>query len=130
VKSLSEAARASYLATEEARNAFRIGLIADVAGTYFSARELDERVALTRATLENRKNLRFLVEKRRDVGLAGELDYLAANGAYEAARAELASLERSRAQAENALALLVGGQPDGLPEGRSLRDQGVVGDWP
>ena len=128
VKSLSEAARASYLATEEARNAFRIGLIADVAGTYFSARELDERVALTRATLENRKNLRFLVEKRRDVGLAGELDYLAANGAYEAARAELASLERSRAQAENALALLVGGQPDGLPEGRSLRDQGVVGD--
>ncbi|NTV95838.1 MAG: efflux transporter outer membrane subunit, partial [Thiobacillus sp.] len=127
VKSLNEAAKASYLASEEARDAFRIGLIADVAAAYFSRQELDERLALTKATLENRKDLRFLVEKRRDVGLAGDLDYLAADGAYQAIRTELASLERSRAQAENALALLVGGQPDKLPEGRRLSEQNVVG---
>lgn len=128
VKSLNEAAKASYLASAEARDAFRVSLIADVAAAYFGLQELDERLALTRATVANRKDLSDLVAKRRDVGLAGDLDYLAANGAYETARADLANLERSRAQADNALTLLVGGQPGTLPEGRPLRDQNLVGD--
>jgi len=66
------------------------------------------------------------VQKRRDVGLAGDLDYLAADGAYESARAELANLERNRAAAENALALLVGSVPKNLPSGLHLTEQGVV----
>lgn len=125
VRSLDEAARASFLATEEARDSFRLSLIADVANAYLSLQELDERLVLARATVDNRKDLRFLVQKRRDVGLAGEVDFLAADGAYEAARAELANLERSRAQAANALTLLVGAEPGNLPPGRSLSEQGI-----
>lgn len=123
VKSLSESAKASYLATEEARESFRLSLIADVANAYLALQELDERLSLARATVENRKDLRFLVQKRRDVGLAGDLDFLAADGAYEAARAQLAELERGRAQAENALTLLVGKEPADLPPGRCLSEQ-------
>ncbi len=125
VKSLSESAKASYLATEEARESFRLSLIADVANAYLALQELDERLSLARATVENRKDLRFLVQKRRDVGLAGDLDFLAADGAYEAARAQLAELERGRAQAENALTLLVGKEPADLPPGRRLNEQGL-----
>jgi multidrug efflux system outer membrane protein len=126
VKSLSDAARASYLATEEARAAFRLGLIADVAGAYLALQEMEERLALTRATVETRKESRDLIQRRRDVGLAGDLDFLAADGAYEAARGELANLERSRAAAENALTLLVGKVPLNLPAGRRLTEQGIV----
>jgi multidrug efflux system outer membrane protein len=126
VKNLSDAARASYLATEEARAAFRLGLIADVATAYLTLQEMEERLALTRATLETRKESRELIQRRRDVGLAGDLDFLAADGAYEAARAELANLERSRAAAQNALTLLVGNEPLNLPEGRRLTEQGIV----
>jgi multidrug efflux system outer membrane protein len=126
VKSLSEAARAAFLATGEAQAAFRLSLVADVAQAYLGVRELDERLALTRATLENRKEWRFLMQKRRDAGLAGDLELLAANGAFEAVRAELAALERSRAQAANALALLVGNEPQNLPAGRRLGEQGMV----
>lgn len=125
VKSLSESAKASYLATEEARESFRLSLIADVANAYLALQELDERLSLARATVENRKDLRFLVQKRRDVGLAGDLDFLAADGAYETARAQLAELERGRAQAENALTLLVGKEPADLPPGRRLSEQGL-----
>jgi multidrug efflux system outer membrane protein len=50
----------------------------------------------------------MLIEKRRSVGLAGDLDFLQADGAYQTARAEVASLSRSRSAAENALRLLVG----------------------
>lgn len=128
VKSLSESAKASYLATEEAREAFRLSLISDVANAYLTLQELEERAALTRATLQTRGESRDLVMKRRDVGLAGDLDFLSADGAYESARAELASLERSRAQAANALNLLVGAMPENLPAGRRLTEQGIVPD--
>jgi multidrug efflux system outer membrane protein len=128
VKSLSESAKASYLASEEAREAFRLGLIADVANAYLALQELEERLALARATVETRQESRFLIQKRRDVGLAGDLDFRAAEGAHEAARAEVAHLEHVRAQAENALALLVGQMPENLPAGRRLSEQGIVQD--
>ncbi|MDD5248075.1 MAG: efflux transporter outer membrane subunit [Rhodocyclaceae bacterium] len=128
VKSLSAAAQASYLASEEARRAFRLSLIADVANGYLALVELDERTALARATVTSRGDTRHLIDKRREAGLASDLDFLAADGAYESARADLASLERQRSAADNALALLVGTLPDALPPARPLAEQGLVAD--
>lgn len=125
VKNLSESAQASYLATEEAREAFRLGLIADVASAYLTLQEMEERVVLARATIETRKESRLLAQKRRDAGLTSDLDFFAADGAYETARAQLAELERSRTQAENALTLLVGVEPDNLPPARRLSEQDI-----
>lgn len=122
---LDDAARAGYLASEAARDALRLSLIGEVASAYLSTRELAERLALTRATVANRAELRELVRHRRDVGLAGQLDYLAADGALAAARAELANQERALAQAENALHLLVGAWPMPLPDGLDLGDQAI-----
>ncbi len=128
VKSLDEAALAAYLATDEARESFRLTLIADVANAYFLLQEMEERIALSRAAVESRKENRDLVSRRRDAGLANDLDYLAAVGAYEAARADAASLERSRAAAANALTLLVGATPANLPPRRQLTERDVVPD--
>jgi multidrug efflux system outer membrane protein len=128
VKSLDEAALAAYLATEEARESFRLSLIADVSNAYLGLQEAEERAALSRSTVESLSESRELIRKRRDAGLAGDLDYLATVGAYESARANLASLERSRAAAENALALLVGTQPDNLPARRRLTESDIVPD--
>ena len=108
VKNLDAAARAVYLASEEARRAFQAALIADVANTWLTQLELTERLALTTATVESRTQTRFLIGKRRDVGLAGEIDYLQADGAYQNALAESASLARQQAATANALQLLVG----------------------
>lgn len=67
-----------------------------------------------------------MVTRRRDVGLAGELDVLQAGAALELARAELANLERQREAAANALVLLTGREPPELPPGRTLADQAIV----
>lgn len=128
VRNLSEAALASYLATEDARQAFRLSLIADVANAYLGSLELEERVTLARETLRTRKETRELVALRREVGLAGDLDFLQADGAAEAVRADLAALERQRAAADSALRLLVGTWPDTLPPARPLAEQGIVAD--
>lgn len=127
-RSLSEAARATYLASEASRRAFRLSLIGDVASAYFSERELEERLALGRETLRTREETRKFVALRRQVGLAGDLDYLQADGVFETARADVASLERQYAAAVTALQLLVGSDTKDLPAPKALADQGLVED--
>ena len=129
VKSLDAVAKASYLATEEAGRAFRLSLIADVANTYLLLLELTDREQLTQATLQSRTATRHLIERRREVGLATDLDYLAAEGTLQTARAEMADITRQRIAAENGLWLLVGTHPADWPPGRRITEQGVVTDF-
>ncbi|MCL4470462.1 MAG: efflux transporter outer membrane subunit [Gammaproteobacteria bacterium] len=128
VKSLDEAALASFLATGEARRALHLSLVAEVASAYFTLLEMEERTRLAHETVKSREETRTLIARRREVGLAGDLDFLQADGALELVRAELASLQRQQAAAANALVLLVGRQPSGLPAGRTLSDQDIVAD--
>ncbi len=128
VANLAEAARAGYLATEEAQRAFRLSLIADVANAWFVLLEMNERTKIARDTVASRAETRKLISRRREVGIAGDLDFLAADGAWQAAKAELASLERQQAGAYNALILLVGKPLDKLASDRQLAEQGVVAD--
>ena len=128
VANLTAAAKAGYLATEEAQRAFRLSLIADVATAWLTLAEMTERAELARRTVAGRDETRKLVVRRRDVGMAGDLDVLAADGALQAARADLAGIERQRAAAASALAVLVGKPQGSLPAPGRLADQGIVGD--
>jgi multidrug efflux system outer membrane protein len=129
VKSLDDAARANFLASDYAQQSFRLALVADVASAYFSAIELQERVALAAATFASRAESRRLIAARRDLGVAGDLDVLVADAAMQSTRAELANLTRQSAAADNALRLLVGSSPT-LPLGKMLEQQGLVANVP
>jgi multidrug efflux system outer membrane protein len=128
VASLNEVAKASYLATEEAQRAFRLSLVADVANAYFTLLEMEERTALAQVTVATRAETRTLIDKRREVGVAGDLDYLAADGAYQTALADFSSLDRQRVAAANALSLLVGSSIADLKVDGKLADRGLVGE--
>lgn len=108
VAALSEAARAQYLATDEAAKSFRIGLIGDVASSWLQLTEFAAQIRLTSETLDTRSQSLELIRKRRDAALATDLDVLAAEGLVETARAQLANLKRQRSETENALGLLTG----------------------
>ena len=56
VRNLTEAALESYLATEEARQAVVISLVAQVANTYLLERELDEMLRLHNTQLPPGRN--------------------------------------------------------------------------
>lgn len=122
VKNLEKSALESYLATVEAREAFRLSLITDVGRAYFTLLELEERVALAHAAWQNRVENRRLIEKRREVGLGSELDFLTADAAAENARIALIELERRRAIANNALNMLVGAHLKDLPPKHPLAE--------
>jgi multidrug efflux system outer membrane protein len=126
VSSLNTAAKNSYLATEAAQRAFRLSLISDVANAYLATLELSERTRLADNTVAGRKENRDLLAQRREVGVASELDYLQAEGSYQAAVADRASLVQQQAAASNLLDLLLGksvASIKDLPEGRTLSRQ-------
>ncbi|MGC2166210.1 MAG: efflux transporter outer membrane subunit [Gallionella sp.] len=128
VSSLNTAAKNSYLATEAAQRTFRLSLISDVANAYLSVLELRERARLANDTVNGRKETRDLVKRRREVGVASELDYLQAEGIYQASIADRANLTQQQTAASNLLDLLLGqsvASIKALPDGRDLSGQEI-----
>lgn len=125
VAALNEAARAQYLASDEAARSFRVSLIGDVAGTWYQLIELTERTQLADDTLKTREDSLALIRKRGEAGLATDLDVLAADSLVESVRAQWADLKRQRAQTENALRLLTG-MAVPLPETPGATNQTVL----
>jgi multidrug efflux system outer membrane protein len=130
VRSLNQAALGQYLATEEARRSVQISLVSEVAKAYLSERAFTEQLALARSTLEGRQTGYNLARQRFDVGASSALDLRLSETLVLSARVALATLDRQRAQAENALTLLVGKPLEGLPPPLSLDEQNIVTDIP
>ena len=120
LRRLSEAARAQYLATEEARRGVVTTLVADVAEGYLALRALDLELEIAQRTREVATDSLRLTKVRHTGGVAGGLDLRQAEQLLFTARAQISSLERDIAQAENALSLLVGGLPGPVQRGLSL----------
>jgi NodT family efflux transporter outer membrane factor (OMF) lipoprotein len=108
IKSLSEAALAQYLGTEEGRKAAQITLVSTVANTWLNLVADEELLALTRQTLTTREESLRLSRLRFDNGATSELDFRLAQSLFESARVALAQQQRQRAQDLNTLALLIG----------------------
>jgi multidrug efflux system outer membrane protein len=113
VTSLKEAALAQYLASEEARKAAQISLVASVTSTWLSLQTNDMLLGLTQQTLNTREDSLRLSKLRFDNGAASALDLRQAESLTAAARVALAQQRRQRMLDLNALTLLVG-QP--LPD--------------
>ncbi len=124
VRNLSEAARSEYLATVQARRAFELALIRDVASTYFASREATERAALADATVLSRQEGLRIARRRLDAGVTSALDFRQAESLLTQAETELAGLRLARARSDNFLAVLVGGPiPGNLPAALPLAGQ-------
>lgn len=127
VRSLNDAARATYLSTVEAQRAFRITLIADVADAYLALREFDERIALAERTVTARERGLEIARLRLDAGVTSALDFRQTETLLTQAQTELAALRLQQAQTRNALDLLVGAPLTGsLPAALPLAQQGIV----
>lgn len=130
VRSLTDAALASYLATEEAQRAAQISLVSEVAKAYLAERAYAEQQALAQSTLESRKTAYDLAKQRFDVGASSALDLRQNEALLQSARVAQVTLARQRAQALNALTLLVGQPLVGFPEAQPLSAQNIVTDIP
>jgi len=108
IRSLKERTLDQYFATEQARSATRLSLVAAVSDAYISLVADREALGLARSTLEARQANRDLVARSVELGMGSELDLRQAQSQVDAARVETARLEGQVARDENALDLLVG----------------------
>ena len=125
VKSLNNAALAAYLATDEARQAAQIALVSQVAQAYFTERAFAEQYTLAQQTYDARARTYKLTQQRAEVGASSRLDLRSNETLMETARAAALNLARQRAQAENALTLLVGQPPASAASGALASDAEV-----
>lgn len=125
LRNLSEAAYQQYLSTEQAQKSVHITLVGSVAQSYFNLRAAEVQLDLTQRTLASRQESYDLVKRRFDGGVSSELDLNQSKSLLDTASSDLAQLARARAQAMNALVLLVGTPlPENLPEPATFgRDQ-------
>jgi multidrug efflux system outer membrane protein len=131
VRNLSEAAYQQFLATEQAGRTVQINLVALVAEAYFRLRTAQELQVLSQNTLKAREDTLKLVQARYDAGIASALDLNQARSQLDSIRADLAAVQRSAVQAQNALQLVLGTPiPQELPSSDSFGKQQVVADIP
>ena len=130
LRRLDEAARAQYLASEEARNGVVISLISDVMTTYFEVRELDLELEIAQRNNDIAQDNLRLIRDRKDRGAANGLEVHQAEQFLYTTTAEIASVQRSITQAEDALNLLLAKAPVEVPRGQTLEQITAAPDLP
>jgi multidrug efflux system outer membrane protein len=126
----TEAARANLLGAEENRRAVTITLVSDVAGAYFSLRELDYQLEISQNTLATRQESLDLIKNRQAGGVATLLDLRQGEQLVYTASETIPTLQQQIEQTENLISLLLGRNPGGIVRGRSLTEQEMPPDVP
>jgi multidrug efflux system outer membrane protein len=119
----TEAARASLLASQWARQEVISTLVANVATAYFQLRELDLELEISKGTLVSRQNSLKLTQLLSDHGATSLLDVRQAEQLVFTAAEQVPDLERRIEQQENFISTLLGKNPGAVARGRKLTEQ-------
>ncbi|CAH2773526.1 MAG: Efflux transport system, outer membrane factor (OMF) lipoprotein [uncultured Caballeronia sp.] len=131
IQSLKDQALEQYFALAETRKAAEISLVSQVADQYLTMLSDDDQLTVTRNKLKTANESYRITKLQFDNGVGTELDVRQAQGIQQQAAANLQSQLRLRAQAENALVLLIGEPlPADLPTGLPLDSQNLLTDIP
>ena len=126
VRSLTDAALAQLAATEEARKAAQISLVASVANAYYALAGDQALLDVAQQTLKTRADTLALIQLRLDNGVASSIDLQTNKSLVETARIAFVAAQRQRALDQNALELLVGGPlPANLPAAPAWDDMAL-----
>ena len=119
----TEAQKALFLGTQEARRSAVLSLVADVARAYFELRDFDRRLEIARRTIASRREYVQLAKDRFEGGITPEIDFRQAEAELTRVESVVFDLERLIALKENELSVLLGRNPGNVTRGRSLADQ-------
>jgi outer membrane protein, multidrug efflux system len=131
LRSLNDQALQQYLGTAQAGKAAYITLVSGVVDQYLGMLAADELLAVTQRTLEAAQKSYELAQAQFEAGIGNELSLRQAQTVVEQATANHAAQVRARAQAENALVLLLGQPlPADLLPGLAFASQQFLADIP
>ena len=123
IRRLNEAARAQYLATEEAQRGVLLSLISEVAAAYFDLRELDAELDIAHRNVVAFQDTADLFRKRLEGGTASRLDTARAEALLANVQAQIPLIEQEIVAKENQINLLLGRNPGSIARGLALEQQ-------
>jgi multidrug efflux system outer membrane protein len=112
IRSLTDAARNQYLATQADEQAVRLALIGDIAQVWLTHAADNSRLDLARATAETAQKSVDLTQARLSGGVSPRTDLRQAQTILATAQSDLARYTTAIAQDRNLLQLLVGAPVD------------------
>src|SRR5439155_194336 len=115
IRRLNEAAKAQYLATEEARRGVFLSLVSDVATAYFELRELDAELEIANRTTTAFQDTYDLFSRRLEGGAASALETARAEASLGQVAAQIPEIERAIVARESQINLLLGRNPQPVP---------------
>ena len=118
----TEAARADLLSTEMARQTVVLSLVSDVATSYVNLLDLDNRLAISHATLEARRESLRVITARFEKGVVSALDVRQSEIQVSIAEAAIPDFERQIAETEDFIRILLGRFPGDVPRGRPFSE--------
>ena len=124
------AARAELIASEYGLRTVQLSLVTDVVATYYLLLDFHQRLAISEFTLQSRTKSLDIIQQRFDKGIIPEIDLNQAQVQKEIAAAAIPSFQRSIAQTENALSILLGQLPESIETGIDLNSQTLPPDIP
>ena len=119
----TESARATLLANQWAQKQVMVTLVGKLAADYFTLRELDLELEISKRTFTSRSESLQLMEKLEEAGINSFLDVRQSEQLVYTAATEIPDLERQIAQEENAISILLGKDPGNVPRGLKLSEQ-------
>ena len=127
IRNRNQSALEDYFATDAARVAAQISLVAQIANQYLAERALQEQIALSQQTYDGFNAAYDLMQKRFNSGTVSELELSSMEVQRQTANVDLAAFRQRVGEIQNSLVFLCGGALPSLPNGRSL-DQALVAD--
>lgn len=103
-----EASRASYQASAADLENVRLVITSELAGDYFTLRQLDSELNILNRTVETLEKGLQLVESRHSGGLASGLDVAQEETLLHTTQTQAVLLQQERKQVEDAIAVLLG----------------------
>src|SRR6266404_5260890 len=130
IRRLNEAARAGFLASQEAQRGIRLTLVSETAAAYIQLLELDERLEIAQRTAESFERTFKLFDVQHENGFASKLELSRASGALHSVSATIPDLRRQIAIKENEINVLMGQNPGPVPRERALLRQEALPEVP
>ncbi|HDS1681409.1 TPA: efflux transporter outer membrane subunit [Pseudomonas putida] len=127
LRSLSDQALLTYLASEQARRSTQLSLVASVASAYLTWRADQELLVLAKDTLATDERSLRLTSAQRRAGTVSALDQIQSRTSVDSTRATVARYKRQVAQDLNQLSLLVGTAVAGDLAALPLADEQIAG---
>ena len=126
IRRSNEAARATLLASEDARRGVWLTLVSDLAQAYFELLALDVRLQIARNSTDAYQRTYDLFLDRFNLGVASKLETSRAQGALGDAQATIPQLESDIVAKENQISILLGRIPAPILRGKPMYEQPVA----